>query len=205
MADRSKVPVSRIEGLEERLKDVSGFDFEGTKAEFDAAVTAGTITDDSVSLITDDVSGDTVATKAELAVVENNANNLTNLTASGKNKIKTSISNYAIRFPDFTKFTVLHENVTVQNQTFTAPTDGYISWVWYAKDDLNLTKTGDVDTPGKGLILTINDVRVSDIASWSAYAHYFTSPFLIPVKKGDVCKYTCVLGHMYFYEMLGAN
>ena len=49
----------------------SGFDFEGTKAEFDAAVTAGTITDDSVSMITDDVSGDTVATKADLAVVEN--------------------------------------------------------------------------------------------------------------------------------------
>lgn len=48
----------------------SGIDFEGTKAEFDAAVTAGTITDDSVSLITDDVSGDTVATKADLAVVD---------------------------------------------------------------------------------------------------------------------------------------
>lgn len=48
----------------------SGFDFEGTKAEFDAAVTAGTITDDSVSLITDDVSGDQVASKAELAAVE---------------------------------------------------------------------------------------------------------------------------------------
>lgn len=71
MADRSKVPVSRIEGLEEKLKDVSGFSFEGTKAEFDAAVAAGTITDDSTSLITDDVSGDTVATKADLAVVDN--------------------------------------------------------------------------------------------------------------------------------------
>lgn len=44
----------------------SGFDFEGTKAEFNAAVAAGTITEDSVSLITDDVSGDNVATKAEL-------------------------------------------------------------------------------------------------------------------------------------------
>ena len=32
----------------------------------DAAVAAGTITEDSVSLITDDVSGDNVATKAEL-------------------------------------------------------------------------------------------------------------------------------------------
>ena len=48
----------------------SGFDFEGTKAEFNAAVAAGTITADSVSLITDDVSGDTVATKAELQAVD---------------------------------------------------------------------------------------------------------------------------------------
>ena len=70
MADRSKVPVSRIDGLDEKLKEVSGFDFEGTKAEFDAAVAAGTITDDSVSLITDDVSGDNVATKAELQAVD---------------------------------------------------------------------------------------------------------------------------------------
>ena len=70
MADRSKIPVSRIDGLDEKLKEVSGFDFEGTKAEFDAAVAAGTITADSVSLITDDVSGDTVATKAELQAVD---------------------------------------------------------------------------------------------------------------------------------------
>ena len=48
----------------------SGFDFEGTKAEFAAAVAAGTITEDSVSLITDDVSGDNVATKAELQAVD---------------------------------------------------------------------------------------------------------------------------------------
>jgi hypothetical protein len=54
----------------------SGFDFEGTKEQFDAAVIAGTITDDSVSLITDDVSGDTVATKTDLAVVENSKANV---------------------------------------------------------------------------------------------------------------------------------
>lgn len=48
----------------------SGFDFEGTKAEFDAAVAAGTITEDSVSLITDDVDGANVATKAELQAVD---------------------------------------------------------------------------------------------------------------------------------------
>lgn len=48
----------------------SGFDFEGTKAEFDAAVSEGTITADSVSLITDDVDGANVATKAELQAVD---------------------------------------------------------------------------------------------------------------------------------------
>lgn len=48
----------------------SGFDFEGTKAEFDAAVSEGIITADSVSLITDDVDGANVATKAELQVVD---------------------------------------------------------------------------------------------------------------------------------------
>ena len=52
--------------METAVAGSSGFDFEGTKAEFDAAVAAGTITADSVSLITDDVSGDNVATKAEL-------------------------------------------------------------------------------------------------------------------------------------------
>lgn len=58
----------------------SGFDFEGTKAEFDAAVAAGTITEDSVSLITDDVDGDNVATKAELQAVD-------------RSKADTSLSN----------------------------------------------------------------------------------------------------------------
>lgn len=47
--------------VENLLKDIepskgSGFDFEGTKAEFNNAVTSGEITDDSVSLITDDYS-----------------------------------------------------------------------------------------------------------------------------------------------------
>ena len=95
MADRSKIPVSRIDGLDEKLKEVSGFDFEGTKAEFDAAVAAGTITEDSVSLITDDVSGDTVATKADLVVALNeradkqlsNTNLLTNCILSAPNGV----------------------------------------------------------------------------------------------------------------------
>ena len=73
----------------------SGFDFEGTKAEFDAAVAAGTITDDSVSIITDDVSGDTVATKADLVVALNeradkqlsNTNLITNCILSAPNGV----------------------------------------------------------------------------------------------------------------------
>lgn len=73
----------------------SGFDFEGTKAEFDAAVTAGTITDDSVSIITDDVSGDAVATKADLVVALNeradkqlsNTNLITNCILSAPNGV----------------------------------------------------------------------------------------------------------------------
>ena len=70
----SKIPADATEQnklvtktqMETAVAGSSGFDFEGTKAEFDAAVAAGTITADSVSLITDDVSGDNVATKAEL-------------------------------------------------------------------------------------------------------------------------------------------
>lgn len=90
MADRSKIPVSRIDGLDEKLKEVSGFDFEGTKAEFDAAVAAGTITEDSVSLITDDVSGDNIATKAELQdKVSKTGDTMTGtLKMSGKNELR---------------------------------------------------------------------------------------------------------------------
>ena len=64
----------------------SGFDFEGTKAEFNAAVAAGTITEDSVSLIIDDVSGDNVATKAELQAVDSSKadTNLSNVSSTVK-------------------------------------------------------------------------------------------------------------------------
>ena len=61
--------------METAVAGSSGFDFEGTKAEFDAAVAAGTITEDSVSLITNDVSGDNVATKAELQAVDSSKAN----------------------------------------------------------------------------------------------------------------------------------
>ena len=74
----------------EQIPTGSGFDFEGTKAEFNAAVAAGTITADSVSLITDDVSGDNVATKAELQdKVSKAGDTMTGeLKMSGVNQIK---------------------------------------------------------------------------------------------------------------------
>lgn len=67
----------------------SGFDFEGTKAEFNAAVAAGTITSDSVSLITDDVDGANVATKAELQAVDRSKADtaLSNVSSVGKSII----------------------------------------------------------------------------------------------------------------------
>ena len=105
MADRSKIPVSRIDGLDEKLKEVSGFDFEGTKAEFDAAVAAGTITEDSVSLITDDVSGDTVATKAELQDRVSKAGD----TMSGQ--LQMTVGSPGVRFNvDDTKFFYIQSN-----------------------------------------------------------------------------------------------
>ena len=74
----------------------SGFDFEGTKAEFAAAVAAGTITEDSVSLITDDVSGDNVATKAELQNrVSKAGDTMTGpLKMSGNNQIRFGTDDY---------------------------------------------------------------------------------------------------------------
>lgn len=94
----------------------SGFDFEGTKAEFDAAVASGTITEDSVSLITDDVDGANVATKAELQAVESEANNLTNLTAQGKSLV-SGLGMPSNRYIDLT--------LGASGSTYTAPANGW--------------------------------------------------------------------------------
>lgn len=182
----------------------SGFDFEGTKAAFDAAVAAGTITDDSVSIITDDVSGDAVATKADLAVVENNSNNLTNLSDTGKTKLKNSLTNYALRFPDYNAAITLDSTVNVKKQ-YIAPNDGWISYTLFER-----TNTTDivasVDTPGKGAVVWINGNRISEVANWDAYVHYITSYLFHPVKAGDVIDYYIFSqGFLYFYPMLGAN
>lgn len=111
--------ITRIDHIGYRILDdevFNGFDFEGTKAEFDTAVAAGTITDNSVSIITDDVGGDTVATKADLAVVENNSNNLTNITSAGRSTI-SNVGFPSARFEELT--------LGVSGTTYTAPANGY--------------------------------------------------------------------------------
>lgn len=182
----------------------SGFDFEGTKDEFNAAVAAGTITDDSVSMITNDVSGDAVATKADLAVVENNSNNLTNLSDTGKTKIKNSLTNYALRFPDYNAAITLDSTVNVKKQ-YIAPNDGWISYTLFERT--NTTNiVASVDTPGKGAVVWINGNRISEVANWNEYVHYITSYIFHPVKAGDVIDYYIFSqGFLYFYPMLGAN
>ena len=88
--------------METAVAGSSGFDFEGTKAEFNAAVAAGTITEDSVSLITDDVSGDNVATKAELQnKVSKAGDTMTGpLKMSGENEVRfgTDDNFYYVRY-----------------------------------------------------------------------------------------------------------
>lgn len=98
----------------------SGFDFEGTKAEFDAAVAAGTITEDSVSLITDDVSGDNVATKAELQAVDSSKadTSLSNLSTAGK-ALASGLGMPSSRYIDLT--------LGASGSIYTAPANGYIS------------------------------------------------------------------------------
>lgn len=199
--------ITRIDHIGYRVLDdeiFNGFDFEGTKAEFDAAVTAGTITDDSVSIITDDVSGDEVATKADLAVVENNSNNLTNLSDTGKTKIKNSLANYALRFPDYNAAITLDSTVNVKKQ-YIAPSDGWISYTLFERT--NTTNiVASVDTPGKGAVVWVNGNRISEVANWDAYVHYVTSYLFHPVKAGDVIDYYIFSqGFLYFYPMLGAN
>lgn len=96
----------------------SGFDFEGTKAEFDAAVAAGTITEDSVSLITDDVSGDNVATKAELQAVDSSKadTSLSNLSTAGK-ALASGLGMPSNRHIDLT--------LGASGSSYTAPANGY--------------------------------------------------------------------------------
>ena len=207
MADRSKVPVSRIDGLDEKLKEVSGFDFEGTKAEFDAAVAAGTITDDSVSLITDDVSGDNVATKAELQAVDRSKADtaLSNLSNVGRENIKQSLSNYALRFPDYGSVVTIKSGATTRKQRYIAPQDGWISYTLFERTDTT-NIVADVDTPGKGAVVWVNGNRISEVANWNGYVHYTTSYLFHPVKEGDIIDYYIqAQGYLYFYPMLGVN
>lgn len=139
----------------------SGFDFEGTKAEFDAAVAAGTITENSVSLITDDVSGDNVATKAELQAVDRSKadTNLGNLSATGKD-LASGLGMPSNRHIDLT--------LGASGSTYTAPANG---WILVGKRCTNNQYLGTYD----------NSI-MKHLEVWnSSYCSLF-----FPVRKGDV-------------------
>lgn len=165
----------------------SGFAFEGTKAEFDAAVAAGTITEDSVSLITDDVSGDNVATKAELQAVDRSKadTSLSNTTPS--KSFKEMSVGWGI--PDYSA------GVTISaNTNFTCPADGVIA--------------GEVSAATNGYCnIRINDILVEQVGSESGQR--CRGPFYAQVKKGDVV-YLFTTGNSgiplsNFYPYTGVN
>ena len=147
----------------------SGFDFEGTKAEFDAAVAAGTITEDSVSLITDDVYGANVATKAELQTVYRNKadTNLSNTAPSTNFKHIMFVSS----LPD-----TVNGYITISaDASYTVPDDG---WVW--------TQGYFTGARGQTITASLNGVSLPSIGYNNSSTYNFDSPQWFPVSKGDV-------------------
>ena len=162
----------------------SGFDFEGTKAEFDAAVAAGTITEDSVSLITDDVSGDNVATKAELQAVDSSKADisLSNLSAAGK-ALASGLGMPSSRYIDLT--------LGASGSTYTAPANGYfvVRVPFTSNQACVLFNT-----------TTLLGINLNSNGAWIAYGN-------IPVKKNDVVQlsYNCTPSLFRFVYAEGAE
>lgn len=123
----------------------SGFDFEGTKAEFDAAVAAGTITEDSVSLITDDVSGDNVATKAELQDrVAKAGDTMTGLLKmSGANEVRfgTDDNYYLIKKINNGTFEIYNKN---GKGLFLRASEDHAPFYWDGTNGYRLLTTADL-------------------------------------------------------------
>ena len=162
----------------------SGFDFEGTKAEFDAAVAAGTITDDSVSLITDDVSGDNVATKAELQAVDSSKANtsLSNLSTAGKD-LASGLGMPSNRYIDLT--------LGASGSSYTAPANGYFV--------VRVPFTGN-QACALFNTTTLVGINLNSNGVWTAYGN-------IPVKKNDVVQllYNCTPNLFRFVYAEGAE
>lgn len=165
----------------------SGFDFEGTKAEFDAAVAAGTITEDSVSLITDDVSGDNVATKAELQAVDRSKadTSLSNLSTTGKD-LASGLGMPSNRYIDLT--------LGASGSEYTAPANGYFCLNGNSGINGNFTISFEnVTSHFKECILG---------NSWADWVSTY-----IPVKKGDIVKliYTNVTTSSHIFSFIYAE
>ena len=163
----------------------SGFDFEGTKAEFDAAVAAGTITDDSVSLITDDVSGDNVATKAELQdKVSKAGDTMTGtLNMSGESVIRFGTDDnfyYIRRDANNGNFLIYANNNT---GLYLGGNEQHTPYYWNGTQGLRLLTTADLPSSAGS--------KIQGAVNYSAQVS-ITSPFTCPT--GGAIGFRCPTG-----------
>ena len=162
----------------------SGFDFEGTKAEFDAAVAAGTITEDSVSLITDDVSGDNVATKAELQDrVAKAGDTMTGpLKMSGQNPIKlgTDDNYYYIQCAGNSQLSIFNKN---NKGIFLQLEEAHAPFYWDGTNAFRLLTTADLPSN--------TGSTIQGAVNYSAQVS-ITSPFTCPT--GGAIGFRCPTG-----------
>ena len=168
----------------------SGFDFEGTKAEFDAAVAAGTITDDSVSLITDDVDGANVATKAELQAVDSSKadTSLSNTTPSQSFK-EMSVG---WGMPDYSAGIVFRTTFSTTTISYTAPCDGLVQVTAFSGD-------------ANSIYLTLPNGQIIKNGAGAANNAFLTMPIL---KNQTIDVHTDTRdasGTAIFYPLKGVN
>lgn len=176
--------------METAVAGSSGFDFEGTKAEFDAAVAAGTITEDSVSLITDDVSGDNVATKAELQAVDSSKadTSLSNTTPSQSFK-EMSVG---WGMPDYSAGIVFRTTFSTTTISYTAPCDGLVQVTAFSGD-------------ANSIYLTLPNGQIIKNGAGAANNAFLTMPIL---KNQTIDVHTDTRdasGTAIFYPLKGVN
>ena len=185
--------------METAVAGSSGFDFEGTKAEFDAAVAAGTITEDSVSLITDDVSGDNVATKAELQnKVSKAGDTMTGpLKMSGQNPIKlgTDDNYYYIQCAGNSQLSIFNKN---NKGIFLQLEEAHAPFYWDGTNAFRLLTTADLSSSSIGGNLAPDysaAVTIPNNAVYTAPAHGWIMGY---AGQNDWSSYSLIVNNITF-------
>lgn len=169
----------------------NGFDFIGTEEEFNTALLSGQITDETVSLVTDDV----YSIDEELGGIKESLNNKADLNLGNTNP-SSSFKEMSIGWgiPDYSTFTTI-----ASSTNFKAPSAGVISFVPTTNTDtsvtVNVAGSGYLSIAGKTLLQT-------------TYAHGSDSGHpdggLFPIDKGETVFHTMTYGTVYFYPLKGA-